>query len=228
MFRHSSLKRYRGCTAQTSIPETGLQALQFFARVSKCCKTRDLSHGRRLDILIQHLKNVHELEAMDPDLEYTPPMDWATVIDNPLLRDLPFKIELNRFGQILMSPASNKHGRTQSRIVVAMDRRKRSGEVIAECSVQTSDGVKVADVAWASDDFIARFGYETPYPKSPEVCVEITSPSNSAGEIEHKIELYLAKGALEVWVVNEDEEVTIHSHVGRLAESDVVPGFRLF
>ena len=154
-------------------------------------------------------------------------MDWASVIDNPLFKDLPFKIELNRFGQILMSPASNKHGRTQSRTVVALDRHKRGGEVITECSVQTSDGVKVADVAWASDVFIAKFGYETPYQKAPEVCVEITSPSNSQAELEHKIELYLAKGALEVWVVSEDEEVAIHSHLGRAAESEVVPGFGL-
>ncbi len=150
-------------------------------------------------------------------------MDWASVIDNPLFRDLPFKIELNGFGQILMSPASNKHGRIQSRTVIALDRRKRGGEVITECSVQTSDGVKVADVAWASEEFIARFGYETPYQKAPEVCVEITSPSNSQAEIE----LYLAKGALEVWVVSENEDVEIYSHLGRTAESEVVPGFTL-
>ncbi len=154
-------------------------------------------------------------------------MDWASVIDNPLFRDLPFKIELNRFGQILMSPASNKHGRIQSRTVIALDRSKKSGEVITECSMQTSDGVKVADVAWASDDFIARFGYETPYQKAPEVCVEITSPSNSQAEIEHKVELYLARGALEVWVVDEDERVAIHGHVGELAGSEVIPDFRL-
>lgn len=154
-------------------------------------------------------------------------MDWASVIDNPLFRNLPFKVELNGFGQILMSPASNKHGRTQSKVVIELDRHKAGGEVITECSVQTSDGVKVADVAWASDDFIAKFGYETPYPKAPEVCVEITSPSNSDAEIRHKVELYLARGALEIWVVSEDGGVAVHSHTGESAESEVVPGFVL-
>lgn len=72
-------------------------------------------------------------------------MDWASVIDNPLLRNLPFKIELNSFGQILMTPASNKHGRLQSRMVIALDRHQSSGEVIAECSIETEDGVKVAE-----------------------------------------------------------------------------------
>jgi len=38
-------------------------------------------------------------------------MQWSDVIDNPLLQNLPFKIELNRFGNILMTPASNQHGR---------------------------------------------------------------------------------------------------------------------
>ncbi len=34
-------------------------------------------------------------------------MDWASMIHNPLLKDLPFKIELGKWGKILMSPASN-------------------------------------------------------------------------------------------------------------------------
>ena len=55
------------------------------------------------------------------------------------------------------------------------------GEVIAECSIQTSEGVKVADIAWASTEFINEFAYKTPYPKAPEICVEIVSPSNYTG-----------------------------------------------
>ncbi len=154
-------------------------------------------------------------------------MTWASILENPLLQNLPFKIELNKFGQILMSPASNKHGWIQSKIVIATAKHASGGEVITECSVATSDGVKVADVAWASDLFIAEFGYETPYSKAPEVCVEIVSPSNSREEITHKIELYLAKGATEVWIVDESAAITIHSHTGTLAASQVVPGFAL-
>lgn len=67
--------------------------------------------------------------------------------------------------------------------------------MITKCSIQTSDDVKVAEVAWASATFIAEFGYATPYPKAPELCVEIVSPSNSKQEISEKVELYLAKGA---------------------------------
>ena len=100
-------------------------------------------------------------------------------------------------------------------------------EIINECSIDTSDGVKVADVAWASDDFFTEYGDVTPYPKAPEICVEVTSPSNSKQEVEHKIELYLAKGALEVWVVNQKREVTFYSHTGHLKKSKLIPKFKL-
>ena len=153
-------------------------------------------------------------------------MEWAEVINNPLLQNLPFKIELNKFGKLLMSPASNSHGRYQGRIAGALWQHQPQGEVITECSIHTSDGVKVADVAWASAAFIAEFGYTTPYPKAPELCVEIVSPSNSKIEIVEKVELYLAKGAQEVWVVYEDKRLEIFTHTGELAKSQFAPDVR--
>lgn len=153
-------------------------------------------------------------------------MTWEEIINDPTLQNLPFKIETNRFGQILMSPATNKHGIIQSDVGYEIRRRVKRGVIINECSIDTSDGVKVADVAWASDDFFAEYGDVTPYPKAPELCVEVTSPSNSKEEIEHKTELYLAKGALEVWGVNQKRQVTFYSHAGRLKNSKLVPKFK--
>lgn len=114
------------------------------------------------------------------------------------MQNLSFKIELNKFGKLLISPESNSHGRSQGRIAGALSQQQPEGEVITECSIQTSDGVKVAEVAWASATFIAELGYATPYPKAPELCIEIVSPSNSKQEISEKLELYLATGAQEV------------------------------
>jgi Uma2 family endonuclease len=153
-------------------------------------------------------------------------MEWVEVINNPLLQNLPFKIELNKFGKLLMSPASNSHGRYQGRIAGALAQKQPNGEVITECSIQTSDGVKVADVAWASPAFIETFGYATPYPKAPELCVEIVSPSNSKIEITEKVELYLAKGALEVWVVYENNRMEIFTHVGLNEASQFAPDIK--
>ncbi|MCI5226821.1 MAG: Uma2 family endonuclease [Candidatus Electrothrix sp. AX2] len=150
-------------------------------------------------------------------------MEWAEVISNPLLQNLPFKIELNRFGKILMTPASNRHGRIQGRMAANLINTLPHGEVITECSIQTSEGVNVADVAWASDEFIRTFAYETPYPKAPEICLEIVSPSNSKAEITSKVNRYLAKGAQEVWVVYEDGRIMTFSHIGEIEQSTLAP-----
>jgi len=80
-------------------------------------------------------------------------MEWSEVINNLVLQDLPFKVEPNKFGKILMSPASNSHGRTQVRIATNLTNKLPNGEVTTEYSIQTSEGVKVADVVWASNDF---------------------------------------------------------------------------
>ncbi len=146
-------------------------------------------------------------------------MEWLDVINNPQLKDLPFKIELNKFGKLLMSPASNDHGRIQSRLAAMLLNQLPSGEVITECSIQTSDGVKVADVAWLSETFVAEFGFMTPYPKAPEICIEIVSPSNSKIEIQEKIDLYLAKGAQEVWIVYALDDIQVYSCIGLVGHS---------
>lgn len=149
-------------------------------------------------------------------------MEWSEVIDNPVLRDLPFKIELNKFGKLLMSPASNFHGRIQGRLAATLFNKLPQGEVLTECSIETSDGVKVADVAWLSEDFVKEFSYTTPYPKAPEICVEIVSPSNSNIEMKNKVDLYLAKGAYEVWVVYDLDTIDIYSHTGKMDGSKMV------
>ena len=148
-------------------------------------------------------------------------MEWSEAIENPLLRDLPFKIELNKFGKLLMSPASNNHGRIQSRLAAALLNQQPKGEVVSECSIQTSDGVKVADVAWLSAAFVAEFEFVTPYPKAPELCIEIVSPSNSKIEIQSKVDLYLAKGAQEVWVVYDLHKIQIFSYLGQIEKSTI-------
>jgi Uma2 family endonuclease len=154
-------------------------------------------------------------------------MTWDEVLNSPYLRDLPFKIELNKFGQILMSPASNKHGILQSQLGYEIHRRKKNGTVINECSIQTSDGVKVADVAWASDEFMLKYGAVTPFPQAPEICVEVVSPSNTKAEMEQKVELYLAKGALEVWIVRDQQNIAFYSYTGQMKKSKLIPKLKL-
>jgi Uma2 family endonuclease len=85
--------------------------------------------------------------------------------------------------------------------------------------VKTPQGVKMADVAWLSDTFVEKHGFATPYGVAPEICVEIVSPSNSKKEMNEKIKLYLEQGALEVWLCNQEGEISYYSLDGQLDES---------
>nr|VFJ44217.1 MAG: Endonuclease, Uma2 family (restriction endonuclease fold) [Candidatus Kentron sp. FM]VFJ44570.1 MAG: Endonuclease, Uma2 family (restriction endonuclease fold) [Candidatus Kentron sp. FM]VFK06540.1 MAG: Endonuclease, Uma2 family (restriction endonuclease fold) [Candidatus Kentron sp. FM] len=130
-------------------------------------------------------------------------MQWQDVLADPSLRDLPYKIELNERGRIEMSPATNRHGILQSRLVRLMARFLPEGESITECAIQTTSGVKVVDVAWGSKAFFQRQSLkQDPFEYAPDICVEIVSPGNSTVEMEQKIAAYLQQGVLEVWLVD--------------------------
>ena len=128
---------------------------------------------------------------------------WAELCNDPLLRDLPGKIELNAYGTIEMSPASTRHARLQATIAHALTQQLPGEGAMTECAIATDEGVRVPDVAWASPAFLARHGDSTPLPQAPEICVEVRSPSNSDEEMAMKTRAYLAAGAVEVWVVSE-------------------------
>jgi Uma2 family endonuclease len=128
---------------------------------------------------------------------------WAQLCNDPRLHDLPGKIELNAYGVIEMSPASNRHGIRQAAVARSLAEQLPAGQVIVECSIATTDGVRVPDVAWASNGFLALHGDVTPYPAAPEICVEVRSPSNTDAEMAFKTRLFLEAGAVEVWIVSE-------------------------
>lgn len=144
---------------------------------------------------------------------------WEEVLRDPTLRDLPYKIELNVWGKVEMTPASNRHGHLQAVLALELGRQLQ-GMVLTECSILTRIGIRVPDVAWASPDFVQAFGEITPYTRAPEICVEIVSPSNADAEIAEKTAAYLEAGAEEVWWVSEEGAVR---YVGRSGE---LPGSR--
>jgi len=152
-------------------------------------------------------------------------MNWQQVCEEPSLQDLPFKIELNEYGQVVMSPASNEHGRQQARLIILLTQHLENGEVISECSVNTSKGVKVADVVWTSAAFIKKHGYTTPYSEAPEICVEISSPSNSERELSAKMKLYFEQGAKEVWFCDSFGNIDFYNLRGTIPQSSLASNF---
>jgi len=145
---------------------------------------------------------------------------WHEALRDPSLRDLPYKIEINAWGKLEMTPASNRHGRLQIAIGAELMRQLPDGLVISECSILTRIGIRVPDVVWASPDFMRDFGEITPYVQAPEICIEIISPSNVQAEIEGKRGAYFAAGAREVWLVSEDGTIRYFGPAGEKAASD--------
>ncbi len=155
-------------------------------------------------------------------------MNWQEVCTDKHLRNLPYKIELNEWGKIVMSPATNKHGSLQMRIGIHLNQILRNGELVTECSITTSKGTKVADVAWMSDEFIEQFGDDGAYkefPQAPEICVEIVSPSNTTAEMEEKKQLYFAQGAKEVWLCDHAGNMSFYTMNGKQKNSAIAPQF---
>ena len=150
-------------------------------------------------------------------------MRWSEVCEDKILQNLPYKIELNEWGNIVMSPASNRHGNIQTKIAFCLMTGMQNGTVLTECSVETAKGVKVADVAWVSEKFLEKNRGQTPYLEAPEVCVEIKSPSNTDEEMLEKKELYFAKKAKEYWLCDEAGNVSFYNRAGKIDRSEYFP-----
>lgn len=164
----------------------------------------DFPPGHRLYLFPQHAVGGRTMtettEIIEAPLSYEAlGAMYREMCDDPLFANVPGKIELDRWGRMVMSPASNYHGALQGRLAQRL--AQLGGEVIVEASVLTPIGLLVADVAWASIEFVAAHRDQTPFETAPELCIEVTSPSNSRKELTEKVDALRAAGALEVWIV---------------------------
>lgn len=137
-------------------------------------------------------------------------ISWKDICENPALKDLPYKIETNRFDQIIMSPAFSWHGGYQAEIGHRLRQLLPAGRVIMECALETTDGTKVPDVVWISRERHAPQRRAYSFQMAPEICIEVLSSSNSHEEMRSKMQLYFAAGAEEVWWCDENGDMEFH------------------
>lgn len=152
-------------------------------------------------------------------------MEWSEVVEHPSLQDLPFKIETNAEGYIMMVAAKNRHRLFQARIHEWFYRQGERGGAMQECNIQTSDGVRAADVAWGSAEFFARNGDNDPYQEALEVVVEVISPSNGKKAMKYRMSLFFEKGAKEVWFCDKDGNMRFFNPRGELERSELFAEF---
>ncbi len=149
-------------------------------------------------------------------------MEWQEVCEHPSLQNLPFKIELNEKGQVLMSPVKVYHSAFQGKITRLLP---EAGVVLPECAVKTDKGTKVADIAWASEERFQIIRHEAECSIAPEICVEVISTSHTGNEIKEKGNLYFKSGAIEFWVCSKDGDMSFYDIKGEINQSKLVPNF---
>ena len=142
-------------------------------------------------------------------------MKWQDLLSDQTLQDLPYKIELNEYGKIEMSPASFVHSLLQGEVAKRLG-GQLNGRVFTELAIQTNKGVRVPDVAWGSFDYVQQHIREVFASSAPEICVEIISSSNSQEEMQDKVGLFIGAGANEVWIITEAGEVSFHDTTGQI------------
>jgi Uma2 family endonuclease len=145
-------------------------------------------------------------------------MTWPQVCAHPALQDLPFKIELNRYGNIEMSPARNWHAIYQADLIGFLNGRL-GGRAAPELAIDTSEGQRVPGVSWAARPYWQAHFEETSASAAPPLCVEIVSASNSLEKMRIKIAAYIEAGAIEAWLVGKDRSTRFFAAKGEIDAS---------
>jgi len=152
---------------------------------------------------------------------------WHRVLDDPQLQTLPYKIETNEHGQLLLTPHKPQHGYFQMRIgELLRDHLDRPGRRAVEFAVKTTKGVTVPDVVWVSDARWADLPADAEAsPVMPDLCVEVLSENNTDAELADKRALYFAEGAREVWTCTLDGQIQFYDEDGACSSSALAPSF---
>ncbi|KJV06005.1 Uma2 family endonuclease [Methylocucumis oryzae] len=152
-------------------------------------------------------------------------MNWQEVCSNPHLKNLPFKIELNEYGHIVMSPMKVLHSLLQGKIEKLLLHFTKGGEAFPECAIFTPKGTKVADVVWVSEQRLQIIKYETECSIAPEICIEVMSDSNTEKEMLEKMQLYFAQHAEEFWLCDQQGGMRFFAPNMELLHSEKFPDF---
>ena len=137
-----------------------------------------------------------------------------------------------------MPPATMIHGEISSKLHIRLGlhvQENRLGQLyIAETTFQLDDRVVKPDIAFVSTDRLPE-NREKGAPISPDLAVEVVSPSDKHYDVTEKALAYLRSGTRLVWVVEpvaktvmvyrSETDFTVLNYEDTLTGEDVVPGF---
>jgi Uma2 family endonuclease len=154
------------------------------------------------------------------------------------------KVELVRGEPRVMPPAGAPHGGVESNLLgllLPFVTRHRLGRVFSDGVgyelIALPRTVRNPDASFVRSDRLPPEGLRPGFLKmAPDLAVEVLSPSETASELEEKLDDYRAAGTPLIWVIDPDRRtVMIVSRDaplrwiradGTLDGGDVVPGFR--
>ena len=152
---------------------------------------------------------------------------WRRAVEDPALNDLPYKVETNEYGQLIMSPVKLVHGIRQAEIAALLrEHACQAGRVAVEIGIDTSKGVKAPDVVWMSIERWSELSRDAEaLTRAPEICIEVLSDSNTGAQMDEKRALYFESGALEFWTCELDGRMRFFSAAEELSASKLAPEF---
>ena len=150
---------------------------------------------------------------------------WQEIVADPSLQELPYKVETNQRGQIVLSPHRPDHSYAQGDIIELLYEHEEEGRPFPEFPLTTEAGVRVPDVVWVTPERREEMDKAGDPPTlAPEICIEVMSENNDWDEMHSKRALYLEAGAEEVWVVTEEGAVRFFADE-EMEASEVLPEF---
>ena len=115
--------------------------------------------------------------------------------------------ELNRGELVSVTHPKFRHMCVAQNIHDALSpyvRERKIGRVFSEMGYLLSEDpptLRIPDVSYLSQERLRQASSDGYVPGGPELAVEIVSPSDSAEDLQEKVEQYLASGSQVVWVV---------------------------
>jgi Uma2 family endonuclease len=153
---------------------------------------------------------------------------WQHILEeyHQLFDDYGGHVETDRYGNLLMSPPPGDHHQAQADwICQALQSLLPSAHVRQGLAVLTTEGIKIPDLIAELAGRRAHMKDTDPYDPAPDICLEVISPSNSRAEIAEKTDLYLAAGALEVWICDRENRLSFYTATGARDTSSLCPAF---
>jgi Uma2 family endonuclease len=153
-----------------------------------------------------------------------------------------FRYELIKGELLTMSPAGEEHGAVIVNLTVPLGQHVKAFDLGVVYGAETGfkiasdpDTVLAPDIAFIRRERVGSIskGYRQ---GTPDLAVEVISPSESKSRLREEVQLWLQAGASGVWVVNpQTRMVAVHrpkteprllSQEDVLTGDDIVPGFR--